>query len=295
MTSDATATLRRYPELDGKTFLVCIGAAKCATSWLHAYLGDLPGVVVSPLKELHFFNAKFPDTALGDMEKLALSRLSFHLDQEGDPVSNLRQRPTFRASLDRARMIYDDNAYFDHFANLCRDDTRCFCDLTPAYAAIGRDGFRYLRDFCATQDCRLRILFLMRDPVDRFWSQLRHLQQMNPAGNPLENWQMALTAPPLLARADYRAVVTALDDIFPAGNLLYLFYETLFEDDNLHRLCTFCGVPFAPGATSVPRNETRLKQPLPDEARAALLHRLAPQYAFCRDRFGHAVPASWQG
>ena len=66
------ADLRRYHELDGKTFLVCVGAMKCATSWIHDYLGTLDGVAVSPLKELHFFNTKFPANALGDMEALAL-------------------------------------------------------------------------------------------------------------------------------------------------------------------------------------------------------------------------------
>ena len=132
--------LRHYGELDGKTLLICVGAMKCATSWIHDYLGGLSGVVVSPLKELHFFNTKFSAHALGDMEALAVKRLGFHLAQSGEAAGNLRRRPTFQASVDRVQMIYDDDAYFGHFARLCAPDTATFCDVTPAYSTLGPCG-----------------------------------------------------------------------------------------------------------------------------------------------------------
>ena len=50
---------RRIPDLDGRTFLICIGAMKAATSWLFAQLQATKGVTVSPLKEVHFFDARF--------------------------------------------------------------------------------------------------------------------------------------------------------------------------------------------------------------------------------------------
>ena len=108
--------LQKFDALNGRTFLVCVGAMKCATSWIYHYLATLPGVLVSPLKELHFFNAKFASNALSDMEAIAINRLQYHIGQEGDPVHNLKWRPAYQASVDRVQMIYDDNAYFAHFA-----------------------------------------------------------------------------------------------------------------------------------------------------------------------------------
>ncbi|MCE8516738.1 sulfotransferase [Ruegeria pomeroyi] len=286
--------LRVYPNLTGKTLLICVGAAKCATSWLHDYLGSRCEVAVSPLKELHFFDSKFPEHALGDADGLALARLSFQLGQAGDAVVNLRRRAIFQASLDRGQMIYDDNAYFGHFARLCGPQTRCFCDLTPSYSAIGAEGFSYMKRFCASQDIEVKILFLMRDPVQRFWSQLRHLQQMNPVNDVASKWRRALTAPALLARADYRGIVLALEQVFPSANLLCLFYESLFEgDDVIRRLCGFIGIPFAPAATIQRHNETTVRLPLSDDAEDAFRRLLAPQYDFCRERFGRSVPGSW--
>lgn len=284
---------RRYRELDGKTFLICVGGAKCATSWVHHYLAALPEVTVSPLKELHFFDMKFASLALGDMDEVAIKRVGFHLEQGGDLVEYLQLSADFQASVDRMQMVYDDNAYFGHFARLCTPETRAFCDITPGYSAIGPDGFAYLRDFCATQDVRLKLLFLMRDPVERLWSQLRHLQQMNPAARLAERWAEAIESPRICARSDYRGIVSDLDATFPADDILYLFYEELFTEPALRRLCDFAGIGFRPGAVAERKNRTTYERELPGDARAAFMDLLAPQYAFCRERFGAQVPASW--
>lgn len=285
---------RMFPVLQDKTFLLCVGAAKCATSWLYDYLGSKPEVTVSPLKEVHFFDARYPVNALGDADEFAMTRLVFHLQQAGGAAANLKDRPTFQASVDRARMIYDDSAYFAHFARLCTNETTCCCDLTPAYSAIGAEGFHFVRDFFASQDSNLKLLFLMRDPVDRFWSQLRHMQQMNPDRDVIGNWRNAITSPALLARADYRGLVTTLDRIFPREKLLYLFYEAMFETDHaLRDLCSFAELPFSPGVPMRVRNETTFKAAIPARVQAALLHTLRPQYEFCRERFGARIPETW--
>lgn len=283
-----------FPALQGKTFVICVGAAKCATSWLYHYLDGHPEAAVSPLKEVHFFNARFPQNALGDVEALALKRLAFHMEQPGEIARNLRRRPTFQASVDRVQMIYHEAAYFDHFARLVGAQTRAVADLTPAYSAIGPEGFAWMKAFCSRSGIRPSIVFVMRDPVARFWSQLRHLQQMNPANDIAKTWPKALRAPALTARADYRAIVGALDGCFDADQLLYLFHEDLVESDGLERLCAFAGISARPGPQAERRNETSVKLPLPDDARDSLSEFLAPQYAFCRARFGDSVPGAWQ-
>ena len=284
----------RQPGLDDTTFLVCIGAAKCATSWLHAYLCDLPGCAPSPLKEVHFFDASHPEHALGDPDALALARLKFHLDQPGATADTLKRSPAFRASLDRVQMVHDDSAYFLHFAGLRGPDTRCVADITPGYSAIGPAGLADIRDVFAHQTCRLRLLFIMRDPVTRFWSQLRHLEQIAPDTRATQDWDRVRHMPALVARADYTGIVTALDATFPAGDVLYLFYETLFTEAAQRRLCEFIGLPHAPADAGTVRTETTLKAPLPRDARDALAAQLAPHYAFCRARFGAEVPFGWQ-
>lgn len=294
MDSDFGA-LRRYPELAGKTCLICVGGTKCATSWLHSYLGGLPGVAASPLKELHFFNRRFSRNALSDMDLFAIRRMGLYLSQGDDPVGTLRTAAVVRAAVDRVQMIYDDNAYFGHFARISGPDTRVLCDTTPAYSAMGAEGFAYMRAFCETQDLRVKVLFVMRDPVERLWSQLRHMQQQTIVEDAAAVWQRALASGPVMARGDYRATVSALDSCFAPEDLLYLFTESLADPPTLARLCDFAGVGYRPADTARRQNETTVTTDLPAAARAAFNQALAPQYAFCRARFGAEVPASWHG
>ncbi|MCA8928663.1 MAG: sulfotransferase [Alphaproteobacteria bacterium] len=282
-----------FYELEGKTFLICVGAMRCATSWIHRYLASLPGVAVSPIKEVHYFNAKFPTNALSDADVLALKRLGLQAGRTGNPVDNLLLEPVFQASIDRAQMIYDDEAYFGHFARLCAPETFALCDITPAYAVIGRPGFQYMKNFVAAQGLRVKILFLMRDPLDRLWSQLRHMQHLNPAAAVATRWPEAIRSAPIMARADYRATIEDLDATFFARDILYLFYEDLFTEASLRRLSHFIGADHWPGNTDERANASMLEQGLPEGAREAFLDALAPQYAFCRDRFDGQVPACW--
>ena len=280
-------------ELEGKTLLVCVGGMRCATSWLYYYLESLPGVAVSPLKELHFFNAKFPANSLSDMDAMALQRLRSHTAQKGDAVRYLRDTPTFQGSIDRAQMIYDDAAYFRHFARICPPETTTLCDITPAYAAIGQAGFAYMKTFISDQGLRPKALFIMRDPIERLWSQLRHMQRLNPAAGAARRWPEALQSEPIMARADYRATLEALDAAFPAEDVCCLFYEDLFSGPTLRRLCAFIGAPYRPGRVDERANANAIEQPLPPEARDPFRDALAPQYDFCRDRFGKHLPQSW--
>ena len=285
--------LRRYPELDGRTFLVGVGSAKCGTSWVGTYLNGLPEVVVSPLKELHYFNARSGPSA-EQMDLFAVKRLVFHVQQDGEVVENLRNRAAFQASLDRVRMIYDDNAYFDHFARICAPDTRTLCDITPAYAGIGRSGYETIRAFVASQDVTLKILFIMRDPVERLWSHLRFRQQKDKSLDVLEAWPEMIEDPELLGHADYRQTVEALDAVFPGRDVLYLFFEDLFSEATLQRLCSFVDATYAPPRNCKAVNETQVKIELPESVRSSLRSLLDPQYAFCRRRFAGTVPPAWQ-
>lgn len=284
---------RRYPELDGKTFLICVGAMKAATSWVYTQLSMVPRVAVSPLKEVQFFNGKYPQNSIIDANLLAMKRLAYHANQPGNPIENLRSRSTFQASVDRARMIYDDNAYFEHFARLVEEDTAVFTDITPAYAAIGEDGFRFMRGLCDGQNIKTNILYILRDPVDRLWSHLHFLRQFNPALDPLQNWQEAIRDQATLARCDYKGTLGAIEETFGRENVIALFYETLF-DRGFADLCAKLNLSSPEINANKRENVTADKNELPEAIGRALRSALDAQYEFCESRFGSDLPDAWQ-
>lgn len=294
MKSGGLSSLRKYREIDGKVFLVGVGAAKCGTSWLYRYLKSLPEVTVSPLKEVHFFDQKFTTHDTEPSNPMAIRRVDDYFEFDVDLAMTLRKHPHFQASIDRLKMIYDDNAYFDHFARICTNRTRVLGDITPAYAVLGQSGFRYMRDFFASQDASLKIVFIMRDPVDRLWSQLRHMQQKNPSLDTARNWPDMIREPTVIERADYKQTIEAMDQVFPAQDVLYLFYEGLFSELSLRKLCRFAGAEFKQADSDKRQNETSIKIDMPGAARDQFHRILEPQYKFCRHRFGNAVPISWK-
>ncbi|NVK61559.1 MAG: sulfotransferase, partial [Rhodobacteraceae bacterium] len=207
--------------------------------------------------------------------------------------ANLRRRPAFRASLDRARMIYDPNAYFEHFAGLCRADTKVLADITPAYACIGAEGFRYMRAAIASQRMRPRVLFILRDPVDRLWSHIRFLRQLRPGTDPICDWPELLEDPVTLARSDYRQTIVDLEEAFAPEEISYLFHETLIPK-GFRRLCDELGVRPQAVDTETRYNRTEFNAELPAPARVAFLEILEPQYTFCIKYFGENLPSDWQ-
>ena len=141
-------------------------------------------------------------------------------------------------------MIYDEAAYLDHFARLCSAETKTVCDITPAYSAIGRGGFEYMKAYFATQDVQLKLFFVMRDPVDRLWSHLRYRDRHDAELDVRHTWTERVKDPEMMAFSDYRATVEALEAVFPAEDLLFLFSEELFSEPAFKELSAFAGVKY---------------------------------------------------
>ena len=278
-------------DLKDKTFLLGVGGMKCATSWTFDYLAGLGGVAVTPLKELHFFTARQRAPGVRPFTPELAAMVRGYLDQAPDVAAELAANAQFRAGVDALQMLYDPNAYLDHFARIAGPETRVLAECTPQYALLGPEGFTQVRAYFAQAGLPLKLVFVMRDPVARLWSHLRSL----PRGDKglLEELPTRVRAPEVLARSDYIRTVQALDAVFPAEDVLFLFYEDLFDSAALPRLCRFLDVRYVPADTATRQNATPDQTPLPGTVRAGVGKLLAPQYRFCRARFGAAVPRSW--
>ncbi|MEM9138771.1 MAG: sulfotransferase domain-containing protein, partial [Pseudomonadota bacterium] len=215
-----------------------------------------------------------------------------YVDLAPDAAAEIAVNPHFQGAVDCLSMLYDDNAYFGHFARQCGPDTRLLSEITPQYAMLGRDGFDYVRRFFASQNMDLKILMVLRDPVQRLWSHLHFLKQTEPELDITRDWPDLIRRRAVIERSDYWQTIEALDAIFPDDAVLYLFYEDLFQGDALERLCAFVGLDHAPPDPQR-RNETPDKSALPPDVQDRLTKVLNPQYRFCRDRFGAAIPKKW--
>ncbi len=260
-------------------YFVVIGAQKAGTSWLHRQLRRHPEVHLPRWKELHYFDVARPPYQTNftgwflDAARKALAQERYEW------VDNL---------LEVAALPYTDNdgtAYRAYLERGVKPRSRIVGEITPAYAILDESGFQHMHDVLAGP----RVVFLMRDPVERLWSQAR-MRGREPDAEAL---QRPVLAPANWARCDYRQTITRLESVFPPELIHYGFYEDLFTADALGGIADFFGVSRRWDWDFDERVRKGTDVPL-REPGAALLDQLLPVYEFVRGRFGDRVPATWR-
>jgi len=121
--------------LDGKTFLLGVGAQKSGTTWLYDYLKAHSACAVPRHKELHVFDAAFRPNLFRTFADDRVKELLDQLDR-AEPEDRLHLTPTMRETMSIARAQLDPSSYAQIFAHI-PTDAHLTCDITPEYAALG--------------------------------------------------------------------------------------------------------------------------------------------------------------
>jgi hypothetical protein len=152
----------RYPDFIG------IGAQKAGTTWLYRNLQGHPQIWM-PKKEVHFFYQKINDTSFS---------LRTRLLGGGSEDRAWRQQVRHwtgvhlrKFSLPGLLWVYryymrppDDGWYAALFA---AGEGKTTGEITPNYSVLDREQIAHVREIMP----EARIIFLMRNPVERAWSQ----------------------------------------------------------------------------------------------------------------------------
>jgi hypothetical protein len=151
---------------------VCIGAQKAGTTWLYANLKSHPDIHLTPLKEVHYFDEVYQKVKTG----------LYHRITAKEGLSKWMWRGTIRRSFKRA--YYDKSLMefswflrfyffrrsFSWYRKLfdCPPD-KISGDITPDYCILDQDTIASIKEYFP----RLKILYIIRNPVDRAWSALK--------------------------------------------------------------------------------------------------------------------------
>lgn len=144
-----------------------VGAVKSGTTWLYRALRNHPEAWLPPIKELRYFNQ--PEYNL-------LSRLRGGTGGRRDYGYWRRRLLSFlrHPGVRRPRYLLWHLWYFFGprsawwYASLFPKG-RCAGEISPLYAPIPSDKIRH----AARHFPHLKILYLLRDPIDRVWSHIR--------------------------------------------------------------------------------------------------------------------------
>ncbi|HEX5089519.1 MAG TPA: hypothetical protein VFV89_17060 [Nocardioides sp.] len=278
-----------------RTFLLGVGAMKAGTTWLHDHLAASPQCQPGLRKEYHVFDSL--DLA---KEPYLLKRVVAKAHASLDEVAEARRTdPTF---LVQAAMIADEELYFDYFtALLARSpETRLTLDVTPGYALLSAARLAGIRSSFEQRGVRPVAAYLMRDPVERIWSQVRMQKRRRPEHNPgtAEELVAQRYAEPTYAdRTRYETTVRNLDEAF-GESVFYGFYEELFDAatsaSEIARLSRFLGIDTHEPDLGAQFNVSPRSAELPEPTVRAVAEHFRPTYELVASRFpDRDLPKIW--
>jgi hypothetical protein len=250
----------------------CIGAQKAGTSWLYYNLSKHPGVWLTPIKELHYFSQLYLERQAGWKQRHRAARA-------GEQLEHLRRAPPTPANADLARLLeliaapdVDDGWYRSIFG---RAPAGAVCgDFTPEYSILPAHGIEHVQRLAPNA----RIILLVRDPIERAWSQIRMLSRSQPQVHPLKLAMREEVA----NRSDYEAILTNWRRCFDGSRILVRSLDAIAAEPAtvLADVCRFLDLSFDAAwfeHLNVPLN-LGVPSEIPDAVRAFLLRTMEGIY-----------------
>ncbi len=254
------------PRLFSNLFL-SVGAMKAGTTWLYAVLARHPSLHFAMEKEIHYFYHRYVNPEqLSEAYRLreARNRYLFRFDPEKANIDAVRANLHWVSSyLNRP---VDDYWYRNLFQ--MRDHETYACDFSNLHAHLSQDAWPQIAAKCD----RLRVMFTMRDPVQRLWSHTKFHLQLTGHLDKLESWgpeqfNEFIRRRHIWINAEYGQILRNLRGGLSPETLKVIFYEDLHQDQRgtLRDIESFLDIPaFDYPQTLLQRRFTEgVKHPMP--------------------------------
>lgn len=277
-----------------ENYFVGIGAQKSGTTWLARMLAGHPDVFMTPVKEIHYFD-HIRGLTEHLSEKKRHSRRRKYYQRMWTQWSRFAEHRSQRAWWrDYMASPIDDDWYRRLFQH--RGRATLAGEITPEYAIIGRDGLAHIKRLAPAA----RVIFIMRNPIERMWSQALHQCRARglDANRQSPSAIIAMLQEPRFGElGDYATTLSDMAAVFKAEQTLVLYYEDMHQDRlaALRQVCAFIGTGFeADHFTELGRRFNRSQQAaLPEPVRAYLRQACREQAEAVRARIGR-IPAAWE-
>ena len=143
-----------------RTFLLGVGAQKSGTTWLYDYLNNLDNTNFGPFKEWHIWDWKFRE-----------SFSNFEVKKSNSENNNINKI--------RFQMQNEDGFYEKYFLNLTSQTNYLTGDITPSYCCLNSNELIKIKTKLVKVGFDVKVVYLMRDPVERCWSATRMIIKLN--------------------------------------------------------------------------------------------------------------------
>ena len=222
---------------------IIIGAQKSGTTWLYKNLELHPEIWLPPEKELHFFDAPTliplywflfaPYTTASCWLWNRLVRDWNKVTRQGAPAWWYWRYYFFPRTWWWYRSLFNPQ------------HRQVTGEATPRYALLSQQRIRRIH----AKLPNLKIIYLMRDPIDRLWSDAAMFQSPRfggQGGHPdqVEKMEAMLATPELIEQSRYHKNLTNWELAYGAENVCVGFYDQIESDPRslLKKIFGFLGV-----------------------------------------------------
>ena len=253
------------------TFILGLGAQKAGTTWLHSVLQSQASCNFGFAKEYHVWDAKF--SPLG-------AKFVAPLPNPDKPRAAMRRL-----------MQQNESIYASYFKSLISDDVSITGDITPSYSYLDSASLIQIRKCIDDAGFDIKVVFLMRDPVERLWSaaRMQERDQAKKGKKVRKNYAIKrvrhfLETEQQVSRSNYRATIENIERVFPTEEVHFAFYEQLFNESELSKLGEFFGIEFR-NVNFQKRVNASPSKTIPAKLEERMIEKLADQYQYCNNKF----------
>lgn len=222
-----------------------IGAQKAGTTWLWANLSTHPDIWMPPIKELHYFT-RSPDYPSPNW----LASEGFGAHFFGQKPHHQFMRLWLRARLknhlpvpDLAVLRWEMRYFFGHYSDAWYVSLfepgagKVTGEISPAYSILNAEDVVRVKALLP----KLKIIFLLRNPIDRAWSQIRFDKAHE---EPLASIVAFVNGRHQSLRSDYLRAIQNWRTAFSEDQVYIGFYEDVQHNPQglLDELCNFLDI-----------------------------------------------------
>lgn len=280
--------------------VICVGAQKAATTFLHENFAQDRRIHVPKTKEVHYW-----DSFDGSFKRFTLKRAKLQLRR-----ALSRQAPPYKFTKQSILRNLGDELALAKMRLVGKPPHACYRDYllrgyngepvifesTPNYALSSSLIFRQM----AAISNETRILLVMRDPVERMWSAAKYLlknkvRSGSASIEDVRNFYLSQIRNPTSSgfrHSAYELTLQAIEQAGVADQLCVLFFETLASEVENGVLCNLLGL--APMLNHKEKKNSHeqhfpLEQDLLDEG----IEAFSKTYRTIHERYSSRVPDRW--
>lgn len=215
-----------------KTFdhlLLGVGAMKAGTTWIYDALSRHPDIHFCREKEIHYLYARHINPQiLSDKARMRRAKSYLTFDPEVSARSVLQKRVQWTANWLNGEV--DDDWFNDLFVH--KGAARWVADFSNLTALVPEGAWAELH----ARTAKLRVVYTLREPMDRLWSHVRFHLKMQKATEKLNEWSLdeledhIRTGGDYLDHNNYTAAITRMRAALPPECVHVDFFDRIPAD-----------------------------------------------------------------